>query len=849
MKSILKELNYTYTHDEIAKIINMINGIRIERAKSDDNTRLPVSRTTALVGLDELDRNIGKTLQSLGLNWDALRGDLGLDQKINPQTINDVDIADDFGGALQSYSNSLDTNPHANLRTIATAIVQSATNQKLKGNFSDRISRHLNEDVDLEKLIQEFSSSFSQQVEIGANSDAPSNRDDFPQTENGESKQSEETPPGQQTVVARDATTDQLVGDIKSHATALAKLFRGAEGEFCFALFGRWGVGKTELAKLVAELLSNGKDGFEERGAVANDRVKYEIVKFSAWQYPRPPETWIYLYEAFADASRGTDWPDLFKSQATALRIGLGKHGVMYIVLALLSFATAAHPKVLPGQTTDLFSTILPLIPGFASLFFLYRNGRMSVGDLSKRYAQLTTHREKLGLQATIGDDFKALVNAWIPKPPTKASSSGKKNGTKKRNGIEFQWNIFFIFLGMIFVSYALNPWGSLQFIASPSPISHSSYLDAGWLTPTRASPADFAVETESKAPKYLELVEEKPNWAFDLGWKIHDAAEGQLTPQSVRYVLFWTWTVLSAATLVWLWHSIAMFPNRYAKILLIIDDLDRCNPGDLLRTIEGLKLLLEEKEIQERVQVLMLIDDRMLKYAIANKFTGFLHSSAVKEDVRSNERQRLVAEHLQKLFLGEMTLQQPNSKVLQEIALQHLNSHGPRAENNGLETVEGEPEGSDAKVSDEPEIFSQTASGNEPGGVTSDILKNSQTNDQNIKKIRDNRDNNSPESKYAYGDLEIIILKEIIGNIPKEHLWTARNVRIYLFKYQLAKSLHISVYNNEPDHQKLADHIMKAMTDGRPVSKGNEQTPLEAITEMIVGSWWITDDRSSIKN
>jgi KAP family P-loop domain len=104
---------------------------------------------------------------------------------------------------------------------------------------------------------------------------------------------------------SREPSEAALRLNFEEYALAISRVFRDASGEFCMALLGRWGSGKTRLARLVTTYLSK-PDVFslelEQYGLprADNDTMQYSIVWFSAWQYRRVPEAWIFLYETFS---------------------------------------------------------------------------------------------------------------------------------------------------------------------------------------------------------------------------------------------------------------------------------------------------------------------------------------------------------------------------------------------------------------------------------------------------------------------------------------------------------------------------------------------------------------------
>jgi hypothetical protein len=107
--------------------------------------------------------------------------------------------------------------------------------------------------------------------------------------------------------ICREASDSALKLNFPKYALAIARVLRDANGEFCMALLGRWGAGKTRLARLVVRYMTDpesfsGELKGEGLPEAETDKLRYSVVWFSAWQYRRVPEAWIYLYETFAKA-------------------------------------------------------------------------------------------------------------------------------------------------------------------------------------------------------------------------------------------------------------------------------------------------------------------------------------------------------------------------------------------------------------------------------------------------------------------------------------------------------------------------------------------------------------------
>jgi len=197
----------------------------------------------------------------------------------------------------------------------------------------------------------------------------------------------------------REAKPNELILGTAQYADAVAELLRAARGEVALALFGDWGIGKTTLAKAIADKLT------QQRAP-----IRYEVVWFSAWQYRSPPETWIFLYVTFVRCYLQRTLP-IWQRYARTLRVGAARHGVLNLMLLLSGLGLALLAASLSGWMASLGSAAALAAAAPA----IWTRAREPAKRLATRYAVLSTHTEKLGMQATIGDDMRALLRAWQP--------------------------------------------------------------------------------------------------------------------------------------------------------------------------------------------------------------------------------------------------------------------------------------------------------------------------------------------------------------------------------------------------------------------------------------------------
>ncbi|MBI3235034.1 MAG: hypothetical protein HYZ42_13535, partial [Bacteroidetes bacterium] len=114
-------------------------------------------------------------------------------------------------------------------------------------------------------------------------------------------------------------------------------------------------------------------------------------------------------------------------------------------------------------------------------------------------------------------------------------------------------------------------------------------------------------------------------------------------------------------------------------KIILFVDDIDRCSEDRIIQNIDSLRVLLEDEEISRRVIIIAAVDERVLKNAILTKYSSLLMNN------QESDVNQLISEYLDKLFilaikLGALNDDQKDEFILelidQEINKDELNKH-----------------------------------------------------------------------------------------------------------------------------------------------------------------------------
>lgn len=377
------------------------------------------------------------------------------------------------------------------------------------------------------------------------------------------------------------------------YASALAALFRAATGEFCCGLFGQWGIGKTYLSELLERKLT--KPEATRQADDARLTQRYQVIRFSAWRYPQTPEAWIFLYETLLTAFFAQPW---LVVQAARLRVGICRHGIVTLAISMIVLPVSLLSplqvmKILDATTAATYSVVgMSGLILLASTLLTVRKFISKTKHIMRRYSTLASHRQQLGMQALIGEDLRLLLLGWLPVVLGRTNDNIADRGRQGASRSRFQFQRHSLFL----------PWKGLLILSAVVILILTIWVICGTCN------------------------------------QIQIILVGFLSIAITSIVCFGAFGP----------RAIVRSPDR---LLLIVDDLDRLDPTVALSIMEALKLLVQDREISDRLQVLMLVDDEMLEAEIRLRFSGLASAGGMIND------DRIVEEHMDKIFLCHLRL------------------------------------------------------------------------------------------------------------------------------------------------------------------------------------------------
>jgi hypothetical protein len=229
-------------------------------------------------------------------------------------------------------------------------------------------------------------------------------------------------------------------------------------------------------------------------------------------------------------------------------------------------------------------------------------------------------------------------------------------------------------------------------------------------------------------------------------------------------------------------------------KLVLFIDDLDRCNEEIIIDIVDGLKLVLDNKEINSRLIVVTAIDERVLEKSIRHKYFN--------QEMPSNVGAK---EYIEKFFLMGIKLNQLNDSDIDELVDIYTEKLNNKLDENNEVVVE---EPTDYTDNDDLDIADEI-SGDIIGEIGSDgfppLIVQSSSGDVKPLFVNNHLNLNS----FVLEDYEIGYIKEVLKKVG---LLTPRKINIFIHRYLIFKSLVLTILDNnqyESFHSKMLIEIV----------------------------------------
>lgn len=238
---------------------------------------------------------------------------------------------------------------------------------------------------------------------------------------------------------------------------------------------------------------------------------------------------------------------------------------------------------------------------------------------------------------------------------------------------------------------------------------------------------------------------------------------------------------------------------KNYNRVFLFIDDIDRCSEDKIIQIVDYIRVLLHDKEIQDRITVLAAIDERILLHAIQHKYKQFIENK--DNDATYKE---LCREYMDKLFLAGLKLgpltEYEKRQIVEGFTGADTSSSQPETQRaaNGIDShkvaeiiSQANATGkSDAEAS--LENNSQDALTNVLAGTVPPFLNTPKTiNPVEVKTaaipVTPTPIASTAQIQFPYEKWEQEFIKDILARNTES---TPRSIRVYTYRYLLGKQL-----------------------------------------------------------
>jgi len=227
-------------------------------------------------------------------------------------------------------------------------------------------------------------------------------------------------------------------------------------------------------------------------------------------------------------------------------------------------------------------------------------------------------------------------------------------------------------------------------------------------------------------------------------------------------------------------------------RILLFVDDLDRCNEDQIIEIIDSLRVILDDEEIKNHVLILVALDGEKLERAIIQKYKSLFTEREKLESV--------VSEYMDKLFISAIKL----SPISLDDRAEFVRKLADQI--NGVEKIEDKKKPERTTSQTPPAEVTETDDETRRKGTVAPSQKPFPTPPHDTKSIE-----HLHNSEISIIDQKI---RAAVGDI------TPRQIRILIYRYLLARNLWLMFFDN------LDWKVIDAVNEIMRFSEMNGQDP-----------------------
>lgn len=219
-------------------------------------------------------------------------------------------------------------------------------------------------------------------------------------------------------------------------------------------------------------------------------------------------------------------------------------------------------------------------------------------------------------------------------------------------------------------------------------------------------------------------------------------------------------------------------------RILLFVDDIDRCSYDNMIDLVDALRVMLEEPDIIKRLVVIIALDETKLKHAIHIKYND--------SKLKNKDLEKVATEYLDKLFILCLKLPDLSYDQKKEYLENLINLKGGFSEN--------QPENHLTSSTSTRDYAEKAASdANTAVEVVNDAFKSMEKMGIKIKSEQQSQVDQSSTAKISgHKDITRQEFTQLLKSCDNYDISSPRLIRIQYYRYLLARNLWKKLYFNQ---------------------------------------------------
>jgi KAP family P-loop domain len=215
-------------------------------------------------------------------------------------------------------------------------------------------------------------------------------------------------------------------------------------------------------------------------------------------------------------------------------------------------------------------------------------------------------------------------------------------------------------------------------------------------------------------------------------------------------------------------------------RLILFVDDIDRCNEDRIIQVIDSLKVMIDDPFISDRLIVIAAIDEAVLKRAIKSKYFESVNLDLnLDEGGKKAVLDSLCKEYMDKLFISGFKLGNLSDDQNEEIIRNLVKDKA------FIETAASTPDQNGATGNQKSQTNGGTRNDSASGGNSRESGANS--NDEYI--------SFTPKAEFEIMGYELDFLVKAVRKFSNA---TPRAIRIYYYRYLLARFFKDIIIKND---------------------------------------------------